>query len=94
VQEAVEVKRMVLVLVTVAAPAFAAGSFFTPRPVIPSRSVSRATAHSDLIRDEALDAYGNEVTTAVAEYSLDGDGDLYERHSPQTELPHLGSPES
>ena len=52
------------------------------------------TAHPDQVRDDAVDAYGNEVTTAVAEYSLDGDGDLYERHSPQTELPHLGAPES
>jgi hypothetical protein len=88
------VKRMVLIVAVVAAPAFAAGSLLTPVPVISSRSVSQATVHPDLIRDEAVDAYGNEVTSAVAEYSLDGSGDLYEQHSPQTELPHLGSPES
>jgi hypothetical protein len=94
VPEALEVKRTFLVLALVAAPAFAAGSLLTSPPVISSPSVSRVTARPDLIRDEALDAYGNEVTTAVAEYSLDSSGDLYERHSPQTELPHLGAPES
>jgi len=41
-----------------------------------------------------VDAYGNEVWSAVAEYSPDcGDGS-YEVHSPETELPHLASPES
>jgi hypothetical protein len=94
VPEAVEVKRTLLILAAVGAPAVAAGSLFTRAPVISSPSVVRVTAHPDQVRDDAVDAYGNEVTTAVAEYSLDGDGDLYERHSPQTELPHLGAPES
>jgi hypothetical protein len=44
--------------------------------------------------DEATDVYGNEVTAAVAKYTLDGTGSLYELHSPQTELPRLGSPKS
>jgi hypothetical protein len=91
--EAVDVKRLVLILAAVAAPAFAAGSFLAPTSVISSQSGSRA-AHSELVRDEDVDAYGNEVTSAVAEYSLDGAGDPYELHSPQTELPRLGSPES
>jgi hypothetical protein len=43
---------------------------------------------------EGVDAYGNEVTNAVAEYSLDPAGDLYELHAPQIELPRLGSPKS
>jgi hypothetical protein len=41
-----------------------------------------------------IDLYGNEVANAVAEYTLDPGGSLYELHSPQTELPHLGSPKS
>lgn len=86
--------RILLVLVAVAGPAFAAGSFFTPHSVISSRSVSLSDFSSDLAADDDVDAYGNEVSSAVAEYALDGDGDLYERHSPRTELPHLGSPES
>ena len=41
-----------------------------------------------------VDLYGNDVTDAVAKYKLDADGSLYESHSPQTQLPRLGSPKS
>lgn len=44
--------------------------------------------------DGMADLYGNEVTSAVAKYSYDATGSLYELHSPQTELPRLGSPKS
>ena len=45
--------------------------------------------------DEAVvDLYGNDVASAVAKYNLDADGSLYEAHSPQTQLPRLGSPKS
>jgi hypothetical protein len=45
--------------------------------------------------DEQTDLYGNAVTEAVAKYKLDRAGStLYELHSPQTELPRLGSPVS
>ena len=40
------------------------------------------------------DLYGNEVSDAVAKYKADGAGALYEVHSPQTEVPRLGSPKS
>jgi len=40
------------------------------------------------------DLYGNEVTDAVATYTFDQTGSLYELHSPQTELPRLGIPKS
>ena len=40
------------------------------------------------------DLYGNEVTDAVATYTFDQQGSLYELHSPQTELPRLGIPKS
>jgi hypothetical protein len=40
------------------------------------------------------DLYGNEVTDAMATYTLDQSGSLYELHSPQTELPRLGIPKS
>jgi len=40
------------------------------------------------------DFYGNDVTHAVATYSLDPSGTLYEEHSPGTEVPRLGSPKS
>ena len=41
-----------------------------------------------------MDLYGNEVTDAVATYTFDQSGSLYELHSPQTELPRLGIPKS
>lgn len=44
--------------------------------------------------DGPVDLYGNEVTNAVATYRFDATGSLYETHSPQTELPRLGSPKS
>ena len=44
--------------------------------------------------DEVIDVYGNRVTPAVATYQLDAAGTLYELHSPQTQLPRLGSPKS
>jgi len=45
-------------------------------------------------RDGYMDLYGNEVSDAVATYTFDRSGSLYELHSPQTELPRLGSPKS
>jgi hypothetical protein len=44
--------------------------------------------------DGVVDLYGNEVSDAVARYTLDPAGSLYELHSPQTELIRLGSPKS
>jgi hypothetical protein len=44
--------------------------------------------------DGFTDLYGNEVTDAVATYTFDQSGSLYELHSPQTELPRLGIPKS
>ena len=40
------------------------------------------------------DLFGNDVSDAVARYTVDADGALYEVHSPQTEIPKLGSPKS
>ena len=44
--------------------------------------------------DGFVDMYGNEVTDAIATYTFDRAGSLYELHSPQTELPRLGIPKS
>lgn len=94
-------KGIVLVVVAVGMLAFAAGTAFTLQPVTSSRSPSSAAqASRDVGNDgavgseESVDRYGNPVTNAVAEYSLDPAGALYERHAPQIELPHLGSPKS
>jgi hypothetical protein len=42
----------------------------------------------------SVDLLGNDVTDAVARYQIDATGSLYEVHSPQTEIPKLGSPKS
>lgn len=84
--------RLAFVLVAVAGMAFVAGSFTTPPPVIYSQSNSRTAEGA--ASDDDVDAYGNEIASAVAEYSIDAAGDPYERHSPQTQLPRLRSPKT
>jgi hypothetical protein len=56
---------------------------------------SRIGAAQTAGREEPpTDVLGNEISEAVATYKLDSTGSLYEEHSPQTELPRLGSPKS
>ena len=65
----------------------------TPRPAAAQVS---APVDEDA-PDEVLgnvDLFGNDVSDAVAEYRFDATGSLYEVHSPQTEIPKLGSPKS
>ena len=72
-------------------------ALFPSRPVTPSLRDAHAAAPVALAHDAvdgSVDLYGNEVIDAVATYSLDPAGSLYELHSPQTELPRLGSPKS
>ena len=88
-------KALAWVLLAVAVLAFAAGTLVPPSPVTFSRSLQPVVAASrDSPGDQSVDEYGNEVTPAVAEYSLDPAGSLYELHAPQIELPRLGSPKS
>jgi hypothetical protein len=54
----------------------------------------RVDSSSETNEDEATDVYGNDVAAAVATYRFDAGGALYELHSPQTQLPRLGSPKS
>jgi hypothetical protein len=44
--------------------------------------------------DPRIDVLGNEIENAVADYRVDLGGDVYERHSPETAVPRLGSPTS
>jgi hypothetical protein len=39
-----------------------------------------------------VDLNGNEIDDAVGDYRIDERGELYERHAPDTALPHLGEP--
>ena len=57
-------------------------------------SVPRQSIDSHDSAQGIVDLYGNEVSDAIATYSLDRTGALYELHSPQTELPRLGNPKS
>ena len=52
----------------------------SPRPVDESAAPGRR------------DVYGNDITDAVATYTLDPAGSVYEEHSPQTEVPQLDPP--
>jgi hypothetical protein len=62
-------------------------------PATDPEPLSLETASSEG-REPARDLYGNEVTDAVAKYTLDPAGMLYEEHAPQIELPRLGAPKS
>jgi hypothetical protein len=77
------------------------------RPTNPSRSRAVSTSHDNptawplsqqcgqpLADVSGTDMYGNEVSDAVAEYTVDNSGKPYEMHAPEVELPHLGSPKS
>lgn len=44
--------------------------------------------------EQRLDLYGNDVSNAVATYTYDRAGTVYEEHSPQTEVPRLKPPVS
>ena len=88
-------KVLGLVLIAVALLSFAGGAVVTPQPATAAPShPAVAGASRDSANTPPLDAYGNEIANAVAEYSLDPAGTLYELHTPQVELPRLGSPKS
>ncbi len=40
-----------------------------------------------------VDLQGDEVTSAVARYRFDAQGNIYETHAPHTEVPRLGTPQ-
>jgi hypothetical protein len=101
------VKVLVGLGLVVALPFMAGHAFFIPGTVTASLSQPDAAAiqasadgllgepgdHKD-VAQSIVDLYGNEVSDAIATYSLDKTGSLYELHSPQTELPRLGAPKS
>jgi hypothetical protein len=92
------------VVVLVVAVAFVAGvrsvspaAAYSPSLVttIPDRSVPGPAQNDTFDRDadgSGIDVFGNEVDEAVCDYRVDVRGDLYERHSPETEVPRLRPP--
>jgi hypothetical protein len=51
--------------------------------LIPSRPADESEAPQ-------IDVYGNEIQEAVGDYRVDPTGGMYESHSPDTEVLHLG----
>lgn len=88
----VGIRRRTLV-VAIALGAVTVCGFAAPRSA--TFSSIRGTAHGEVAttpRDVPVDFNGNEVKQAIARYTVDPTGALYEEHSPDTELPRLGSP--
>ena len=80
-------------VVAIALGAVTVSGFAAPHPATFS-SIS-GTSHDEIVtppRDVPVDLNGNEVKQAIARYKVDPTGALYEEHSPDTELPRLGSP--
>lgn len=81
-------------------PFVAAAALLTPRPVtvsLPPDSDNPVVAPRTPLADpdqgdDLTDLSGNPVSDAVARYTFDATGSLYELHSPQTEVPHLRPP--
>jgi hypothetical protein len=91
-----------LTILIVVAGAWSAGAVrpraeaFAPTGVRTSLMPADATDSDALAVDAAspprVDLYGNEIDNAVGEYGIDIRGDLYERHSPGTEVTRLAAP--
>jgi hypothetical protein len=69
-----------------------AAADFTAAPGSPAE-VSHRRLSEIRPRPPRLDRYGNEIEDALAEYKIHFDGDVYERHSPDTAMPRIGRPE-
>jgi len=52
------------------------------------------TSRDDDVTPPKVDVHGNEVDDAVGDYRIDVQGEIYERHSPQTEVSRLAPPVS
>lgn len=76
------------------APAAATGSFFLIVPELGPLAEWDEADSSEGGRENSVDFYGNDVTSAIATYKLDTSGSLYEEHSPRTALPRLAPPEA
>jgi hypothetical protein len=77
-----------LTILIVVAGAWSAGASSVERPEIGLLAPAAPIAPPA----PRLDLYGNEVEDAVGDYRLDFDGEVYERHSPDTEVARLASP--
>jgi hypothetical protein len=60
-------------------------------PVLDDTNSSDAS-YNDADAESRRDLYGNEIVDAVGDYRIDVRGDVYERHSPTTEVTQLAAP--
>ena len=81
------------------ATVFAGGTVWSAvaRPVSSFQLVAPSTGITD--PDSAptpveprVDVYGNEIDDAIGDYRIDPRGDVYESHSPDTEVTRLNGP--
>ena len=95
--------RVVFVLIWVAA--FISGrALFHLSTAVSDGAALHVRDDTPLVRDTAavgpraatsqplVDLYGNPIDRAMSDYRVDGRGDMYERHAPDTALLKLGSP--
>jgi hypothetical protein len=93
--------RLIVLVVTLAfvigahgvSPIAASPSLVTSIPdwFVPESDRTIVPSHDpDSLSD--IDVFGNTVDEAVGDYRVDVRGDLYERHSPDTEVPKLRPP--
>jgi len=93
------VRAWIIAAVTVSLSCAVLSSFTHRTPLAAYQTAPNSSAIPDdrvvgTDSDGTIDLYGNDVTAAVAKYSIDATGSLYEVHSPQTEIPKLGSPKT
>jgi hypothetical protein len=72
-------------------PVFAQSASHTAT-VIDNRARAMPSRNDDWA-DPRVDLNGNEIDDAVSDYRVDGRGELYERHAPDTALLRLSAPE-
>jgi hypothetical protein len=77
-----------------ASPAIDRSEFAVSNPTFGDRTGRGRFADGDADSGPAEDVRGNDVDAAVARYQVDTSGNLYEEHSPQTEIPRLPAAKS
>jgi hypothetical protein len=92
----IPVRRIVRFIMTVTLLSLGSG------PLLPSVSAPGTAVETGFSRiapahetsANSIDLFGDDVVSAVATYKIDPTGAIYEEHSPNTEIAHLGEPTS
>jgi hypothetical protein len=91
--------RVWFLMVSIALAVIGVGLWSAVRPAaaspitLPNTSILEMLEQSDTGSDEPrIDVYGNEIQEAVGDYRIDLRGEVYESHSPDTEVIRLSAP--